>query len=167
VFQRFVVFSVCLNFSRVGTDEISVSSDLNFLSEGLCKVPTSQDFSISRPGTVFPPIRILWKHWSWGLNPGPSWWEAKGWPTGPLRLCVNAVKLQALTWLPPSSRLGWLWSWKEDLQRVWNRDKKLCEVKWDYHIVGTTAKWQFETKLASDKATMINHVRVTNVARQG
>ncbi len=103
MFQRFVVFSVCLNFSRVGTDKISVSSDLNFLSEGLCKVPTSQDRSISRPGTVFPPIRILWKHWSWGLNPGPSWWEAKGWPTGPLRLCVNAVKLQALTGLPPAA----------------------------------------------------------------
>ncbi len=32
------------------------------------------------------------------------------------------------TGLPPSSRLHRLWSWKEDLQRVWNRDRKAV---WD------------------------------------
>jgi hypothetical protein len=32
----------------------------------------------------------------WGLNPCPSWREEKGWPTGPVRLCVIAVRLQAL-----------------------------------------------------------------------
>ncbi len=37
----------------------------------------------------------------WGLNSGPSWWEAKGWPTGPMILCVNAVRLQALNRAPP------------------------------------------------------------------
>ncbi len=31
-----------------------------------------------------------------GLEPRPSWQEAKGWPTGPVRLCMNAVRLQAL-----------------------------------------------------------------------
>jgi hypothetical protein len=31
-----------------------------------------------------------------GLNPGPSWREANGWTTGPLELCMNAVRLQAL-----------------------------------------------------------------------
>ncbi len=38
---------------------------------------------------------------SWGLNPGPSWREAKGWPTGPVRLTVNVVRLQALHRAPP------------------------------------------------------------------
>ncbi len=32
----------------------------------------------------------------WGLNPGPLWQEANGWTTGPVELCVNAVRLQAL-----------------------------------------------------------------------
>jgi hypothetical protein len=32
------------------------------------------------------------------------------------------------TGLPPSSRLRRLWSWKEDLQRAWNRDRKAV---WD------------------------------------
>jgi hypothetical protein len=32
----------------------------------------------------------------WGLNPGPSRREANGWTTGPVELCMNAVKLQAL-----------------------------------------------------------------------
>ncbi len=31
-----------------------------------------------------------------GLNPGPSWQEANGWTSGPVELCVNAVRLQAL-----------------------------------------------------------------------
>ncbi len=31
-----------------------------------------------------------------GLNPGPSWREANGWTSGPVELCVNAVRLQAL-----------------------------------------------------------------------
>ncbi len=44
--------------------------------------------------------------------------------------------------------------------------EELCEIKWDYHIVGTTAQWQFGTKPASDKATCIKHVGVTNVVRQ-
>jgi hypothetical protein len=32
----------------------------------------------------------------WGLNLGPSWREANGWTTGPVELCTNAVRLQAL-----------------------------------------------------------------------
>ncbi len=32
------------------------------------------------------------------------------------------------TGLPPSSRLCWLWSQKEDLQRAWNRDRRAV---WD------------------------------------
>ncbi len=31
-----------------------------------------------------------------GLNQGPSCQEANGWPTGPVELCMNAVRLQAL-----------------------------------------------------------------------
>ncbi len=31
-----------------------------------------------------------------GLNPGPSWWEADGWTTWPVELCINTVRLQAL-----------------------------------------------------------------------
>jgi hypothetical protein len=38
--------------------------------------------------------------------------------------------------------------------------EELCEIKWDFHIVGTTAYWR------KPKATMINHIGVTNVARQ-
>ncbi len=37
--------------------------------------------------------------------------------------------------------------------------EKLCEIKWDYHIVGSRAQWWFGTERASDKATeMINHI---------
>ncbi len=36
------------------------------------------------------------------------------------------------TGLPPSSRLRRLWSWKEDLQRAWNRDRKAV---WDWDQV--------------------------------
>jgi hypothetical protein len=57
-----------------------------------------------------------------------SWWEAKGWPTGSVRLCMNAVRLQGLHRAPPSSRLCQLWSRKEDLQWAWNRDRKAV---WD------------------------------------
>jgi hypothetical protein len=38
-----------------------------------------------------------------GIAPaGPSWREAKGWPTGLVWLCVNAVRLQVLHTLPIS-----------------------------------------------------------------
>jgi phospholipase/lecithinase/hemolysin len=37
----------------------------------------------------------------WGLNPGPSWQEANGWTTGPVELCINAVRLHALHRAPP------------------------------------------------------------------
>ncbi len=59
----------------------------------------------------------------WGLNLGPSWREANGWPTGLVELRMNSVRLQALRRVPPSSRLCHLWSRKEDLQRAWNRDR--------------------------------------------
>jgi hypothetical protein len=61
-----------------------------------------------------------------GLNLGPSWREANGWTTGPVELCMNAALHRA----PPSSRLCQcqMWSRKEDLQRVWNRDKRAV---WD------------------------------------
>ncbi len=32
----------------------------------------------------------------WGLNPGPSWRQANRCTTGPVELCMNAVRLQAL-----------------------------------------------------------------------
>jgi hypothetical protein len=44
--------------------------------------------------------------------------------------------------------------------------EELCEIKWDYYIVGTMAYWQFGMKPAEDEATMINHIGVTNEARQ-
>jgi hypothetical protein len=37
--QRPAVFCICFYVIRVGTDKISASQDLNFLSEGLSKVP--------------------------------------------------------------------------------------------------------------------------------
>jgi hypothetical protein len=37
--------------------------------------------------------------------------------------------------------------------------EELCEIKWDYCIVGTTASWCFRTKPASDESTMTNHFR--------
>jgi hypothetical protein len=60
----------------------------------------------------------------WGLNPGPSWREANGWTTGPVGLCMNAVRLLALHRAPPSSPLCQLWSQKEDLHWAWNRDRR-------------------------------------------
>jgi hypothetical protein len=67
---------------------------------------------------------------------------------------------------PPSSRLCRLWSWKEDLQRAWNRDRRAV---WDQ--VGLShcrhgSLVMVQSKPASDEATIINHVGITNVARQ-
>ncbi len=63
------------------------------------------------------------------LSPVPSWRKANGWPTGPVRLCMNAERVQALHRAPPSSRLCRWWSRKEGLQRAWNRDRRAL---WDY-----------------------------------
>jgi hypothetical protein len=41
---------------------------------------------------------------------------------------VNAVRLQALHRAPPQQPTMWLWSWKENLQRAWNRDRRAV---WD------------------------------------
>ncbi len=71
----------------------------------------------------------------------------------------NEVRLQALHKAPPSSRLRSCEYGRGTCSEHETRTEDLCEIKWDYHIVGT--------KPASDEATeMINHVRVTNVARQ-
>jgi hypothetical protein len=37
---------------------------------------------------------------------------------------MNTVRLQALHRAPPQRPLCWLWSWKEDLQRTWNLDRR-------------------------------------------
>jgi hypothetical protein len=41
-------------------------------------------------------IPVSHKYPPWGLNLGPSYWEANGWTTGPVELCMNAVRLPAL-----------------------------------------------------------------------
>jgi hypothetical protein len=60
------------------------------------------------------------------LNPGPLWWEANRKSTGPVRHGENEVRLQALHRTPPQQRR--LWSWKGDLQRAWNGDRRAV---WD------------------------------------
>ncbi len=59
---------------------------------------------------------------------GLSWQEANRWTTGPVELCMNAVRLQALLRAPPSSWLCRLWSRNEDLQWAWNRERRAV---WD------------------------------------
>ncbi len=82
-----------------------------------------------------------------------------------MRLSVNAVRLQALHRAPPPAAdyvgcdVG-RWTCSEGETGT----EELCEIKWDYHIVSMTAWCLFGTKPASDEATMINHIRVTNVA---
>ncbi len=66
------------------------------------------------------------------------------------------------TGLPPSSRLHRLWSQKGDLQRAWNRDRKAV---WDQ--VGLSHCRHEGLVTVGDEALLtINHVGVTNVARQ-
>jgi hypothetical protein len=66
-----------------------------------------------------------------GIEPGSSWQEAKGWPSGPVRLCMNA-ECRLSTWLPPSSWRCRLWSRNEDLQVVWNWDRRAV---WDQVVL--------------------------------
>jgi hypothetical protein len=71
------------------------------------------------------------------------------------------------TGLPPGSRLVGCEAGRGDLQRAWNWERRAV---WDQ--VGLShcrheGLWWFGTKPASDETTdMINHVGVTNVARQ-
>ncbi len=103
----------------------------------------------------------------WGLKPGPLWREANRWTTGPMELCMDAVKIAGSTQgSPPAADYVGCEAGRRTCRERQTRTGKLCEIKWDYHIVGTTAKWRFGRKPASDEATMINYVGVTNVARQ-
>jgi hypothetical protein len=53
------------------------------------------------------------------------------------------------TGLPPSSQLWRLWSWKEDLQRAWNRDRKSL---WDQ--VGLSHCWHESLVTVQDEARL-------------
>jgi hypothetical protein len=76
--------------------------------------------------------------------------------------CVmNALRLQALYRLPPNVGCE---ARRRTCSERETRTEELYEIKWDYHIVGTMGR--FGTKPASDEATMINYIGVTNVARQ-
>ncbi len=66
------------------------------------------------------------------------------------------------TGLPPSSRLFWLWSQKGDLQRAWNRDRKAV---WD-QVRLSHCRYEGLVAVGDEALLMINHVGVTNVARQ-
>jgi hypothetical protein len=71
---------------------------------------------------------------------------------------LSFVRLQALHRAPPQQPTPWLWSRKGDLQRAWNQDRKAV---WDQ--VGLSHC----LVMVRDEATvMINHIGVTNVARQ-
>jgi hypothetical protein len=74
---------------------------------------------------------------------------SKGLTHWPVRLCMNAVRLQALHRAPPhpSSQLCRLWSWKEDLQRAWNRDRRAV---WDQ--VGLSHGWHDGLVMVWDEA---------------
>ncbi len=67
------------------------------------------------------------------------------------------------TGLPPNSRLHRLWSQKEDLQWAWNRDRK---VVWDQVGLTHCRHEDLVTFVGDEALLMINHVGVTNVARQ-
>ncbi len=75
-----------------------------------------------------------------------------------MRLCVDVVRLQALTGLPPSSRLCRLWSRKEEMQWAWDPDKRAV---WDQVRLSHCRHEGLVT--VRDEATMIIHNGVTNV----
>jgi hypothetical protein len=61
----------------------------------------------------------------------------------------DMVRLQAHHRAPPSSRLRRLWSWKRDLQRAWNRDRKAV---WDQ--VGLQHCWHGGLVMVRDEARL-------------
>ncbi len=63
-----------------------------------------------------------------GIEPSSLMTGSKGWPTGPVDCVWLRWDSRLSTGLPPSSRLCRLWSWKEDLQGAWNRDRRAL---WD------------------------------------
>jgi hypothetical protein len=118
-------------------DDISIHSSKTY---GHLTIRLKRQFSICSETTLTGESRyhIITP---WGLNLGPSSWEAKGWPTRPVRLCVNAVRLQALhRATPPPPAVDYV---SEAGRRTCSEcdtgTEELCEIKWYYHIVGTTA----------------------------
>jgi hypothetical protein len=85
----------------------------------------------------------------WGSNLDPSLRETIWWTTGPVELCMNAMRLLALHRAPLSSRLCQLWSRKEDLKRVWNRDRRAA---WDQ--VGLSHCWHDGLVTVRDEARL-------------
>ncbi len=59
------------------------------------------------------------------LMMGSKWVDH--WTSGPVELCMNAVRLQALWRVPPQQPTCQLWSQKEDLRRGWNRDRRASD----------------------------------------
>ncbi len=58
----------------------------------------------------------------------------------PVRLCENAVILQALHRVPPLAADYFACeAGRRTCSECETGTEKLCEIKWDYHIVGTTA----------------------------
>ncbi len=84
-----------------------------------------------------------------------------------MRLDENEVRLQALDRAPPppAADAGRWEAGRVTCSECETGTGKLCEIKWDYHIFGMRAYGRFGTRPASNEATMINHVVVTNVAR--
>jgi hypothetical protein len=61
------------------------------------------------------------------------------WTTGPVELCMSAMRLQALHRAPPQQLTVSVVKPEGGPAVSVKLGQKLCEIKWDYHIVGTTA----------------------------
>jgi hypothetical protein len=59
--------------------------------------------------------------------------------TGPVELCRNVVRLQALHRAPKQLTMLVCEARRRTASERETRTEELCEVKWDYHIVSTRA----------------------------
>jgi hypothetical protein len=77
----------------------------------------------------------------WGFEPGSLVTGSKWVSTGPVRHSENEVRLQALYRAPPppaADSVGYE-AGRETCSERETRTGKLCEIKWDYHIVSMRA----------------------------
>ncbi len=83
--------------------------------------------------------------WTWVPHDG----KQTGWPMDQWNCVVMQWDFRLSTGLPPSSRLCWLWSRKEDLQQVWNQDRRAV-----WFQVGLSLCWYDGLVTVRDKARL-------------
>jgi hypothetical protein len=66
------------------------------------------------------------------------------------------------TWFPPQPLTLWLWSWKEDLQRAWNQDRRAVWSSWSSRLTRCQRKvwWSTHWPMNADEAAGLHIVGV-------